>query len=266
MNDVQTKVNADLSGAFALANDLVSTTVYPSAVIAPAAPGVSFSGKFEGLGHTITGLSINDVSGAGSDGLFGFSIGTIRDLYLDERVGLGANDVGGLIGVNAGTIFDAYFVGSVHGGNLVGGLVGANIIAATTARFRRAPRSQRSAAPRRWEGWSGRMTPPSRSPASSKAQSRDRPALADWSAPTLALPRSRNSFSVGAVSGTTVVGGLVGLNTASVNETSPQAPISGPIGAGGLVGGTVLKGSFVANSYWDTHTTGQTTSAGGGPV
>ena len=117
---------ADLAGIngsavqYALATDLTATTNYTGAVVG------SFSGSLTGLGHTISGLSIQ--SSANSVGLIGTIYGTVRDIGLVGGSVSGGTGiyVGGLVGNNSGTISNAYATGAVSGGSYVGGLVGYN--------------------------------------------------------------------------------------------------------------------------------------------
>ena len=66
-------------------------------------------------------------------------------------------------------------------------------------------------------------------------------------------------------SGSSAVGGLVGSNTAgnTVTQSFAIGPVlaTGSSNVGGLVG---LSAGTVTSSFWDTETTGQATSAGGG--
>jgi filamentous hemagglutinin family protein len=87
-----------------------------------------FSGSFDGLGHTITGLTINRPSSS-NVGLFGVSSGSVRNVGLVAGSVQGAGRVGMLIGANRGNVLNAYAAGSVSGGNdesRIGGLVGDN--------------------------------------------------------------------------------------------------------------------------------------------
>ena len=105
------------SGNAALAVDLAPSTTYTDAVVA------SFGGTFEGLGHTITGLTI--ASGNDYVGLFGTLSGTVRDIGLVGGTISGQTYVGGLVGdQTAGGIANAYATGAVSGLQFVGGLVG----------------------------------------------------------------------------------------------------------------------------------------------
>ena len=88
----------------------------------------SFSGTFEGGGHTISGL---DICTTGSNqGLFRYltTSAVVRDLHLEGNIAPGgsASNVGALAGQNFGTIENCSFNGSIAGNQIVGGLVGIN--------------------------------------------------------------------------------------------------------------------------------------------
>lgn len=87
-----------------------------------------FNGFFYGESHTISGFTYE---GAGYvTGLFRYigHAGEIRDLRLEAEIR--SNDekecVGGLVGVNYGTIRNCTFAGKVDGKNITGGIVGIN--------------------------------------------------------------------------------------------------------------------------------------------
>jgi hypothetical protein len=72
-----------------------------------------------------------------------------------------------------------------------------------------------------------------------------------------------NSYSTGNVSGNTYVGGLVGASVYStVGNSYSTGSVTGNSSVGGLVGYNIEHGT-VSNSFWDTETSGQSTSAGG---
>ena len=83
-----------------------------------------YSGTFNGAGHTISGLYINDST---YQGLFGYvdTGGTVQDLSVSGSVS-GSYNVGGVVGYNRGSVEDCDFTGSVSGNNYVGGVVGYN--------------------------------------------------------------------------------------------------------------------------------------------
>ncbi len=87
-----------------------------------------FTGAFNGLGHVISGLTINRAS-TNNVGLFGATsaASSIRNVGLAGGSIAGRQEVGALVGTNAGTISDANSSASVTGNlSMVGGLVGKN--------------------------------------------------------------------------------------------------------------------------------------------
>jgi len=87
-----------------------------------------FTGKFDGKGHKIVGLHINDKSGK-YKGLFGKigSGGEVKNVCLVDATVSGHMYVGSLAGWNEGTVSGCYSLSScVSSGIEVGGLVGRN--------------------------------------------------------------------------------------------------------------------------------------------
>ena len=91
-------------------------------------PAASFGGTFDGGGHTVSGLEITDsVSPAG---LFGSIApgGVVQNLHVEGTVspeGSGSR-VGGIAGLNRGTLQNCSFSGTVTGESLTGGIAGEN--------------------------------------------------------------------------------------------------------------------------------------------
>jgi hypothetical protein len=82
--------------------------------------------------------------------------------------------------------------------------------------------------------------------------------LVGWNAGTVS-----NSYSSGSVNGHGVVGGLMGWNYqyySTVINSYSTSDVTGDGEVGGLVG---RNEGTVGNSFWDTETSGQSTSAGG---
>lgn len=86
-----------------------------------------FTGNFDGLGHTIDKLYINN-SSSNYLGLFGAtnSPSTIKNVGLINVNIIGNDFVGGLVGASSSTIKNSYVSGTVSGKTYIGGLVGWN--------------------------------------------------------------------------------------------------------------------------------------------
>ena len=145
---------------------------------------------------TITGCSAEGGSVSGDrlvGGLVGLNSGTVSNSYATGSVS-GDDDVGGLVGYNDGTVSSSYATGSVSGTNFnndyVGGLLGFN---------------------------SGTVS---------------------------------SSYAAGSVSGDDYVGGLVGFSSGTVSNSYATGSISGDYHVGGLVG-YGNTGSYT-KSFWDS--------------
>lgn len=81
-----------------------------------------FMGNFNGGGHKITGLNINN--GSNNQGLFGFiNGGTVQNLGLESVNVKSKSKVGAVTAnLNGGTISHCYVTGSVSGESSVGGI------------------------------------------------------------------------------------------------------------------------------------------------
>ena len=239
-------INANNSGNFALAaSGNLGTS---SGAFIPI-----FSGDFTGLGHTITGMTIDDTSANGIDGLFGQQTagvisdiglvggsvsaslgndvgdllgdqlgGSISDAYATGSVS-GNNDVGGLVGSSAGSISDAYATGAVSGSGSVGGLVGAQFAGSISDAYATGTVSGSDAIGGLVGGSGGSIT---------------------------------DAYATGAVSGSLDVGGLVGVQSGgSITDAYATGAVSGSEFVGGLVG--VQSGDTIIDGYYDAGTTGQ---------
>jgi len=236
-------VRDNLYGHHILINDLDSTTSGYEELASPMANGGKgwqpigygywsggqvlgdvFRGSFDGQGHKIRDLYINDPDGCEA-GLFGFvgEGGIIKNITVVnvtvtgcERVvglvelsegivrsfaGIGLLWVaGGLVGYNGGTVSNSYSSGSVTGDGEVGGLIGHN---------------------------SGTVS---------------------------------NSYSSANVTSHDYVGGLAGDNSGTVSNSYSSGSVTAGNSTGGLAG---FNEGVVSNCFWDMRTSGQTTSAGG---
>ncbi|HEY1612980.1 MAG TPA: GLUG motif-containing protein [Rhizomicrobium sp.] len=122
-------IAANPDGSFALANDYDASA--DGTYVASPIPAL-FSGTFDGHGHTISNLSINDPTAKDDVGLFAelYEGATVRNLKLANVnvVGAGSEQwIGGLAGLQAeGLINHVSVTGTVSGGEYswVGGLAG----------------------------------------------------------------------------------------------------------------------------------------------
>lgn len=82
---------------------------------------------------------------------------------------------------------------------------------------------------------------------------------------SFANSRISQSYATAAVKGTFEVGGLVGRqNGGNISQSYATGAVTGATQVGGLVAYQDPNYSSITNSYWNTETTGQATSAGGG--
>lgn len=263
-------MSADLAGYYALGSDIdASATSTWNAGEGFTPIGRSngknaFKGQFDGLGNTITNLTINRLAGSTSNnvGMFGYiNSATISNVGLVDATVTGKTNVGALVGYNRnGIIRNAYATGSVTGTGTdvetyVGGLVGYNNAGTISNSYATG-------------SVTGNLTG------------------------TLAIGYNNNvggivggnnlgtisnSYATGSVTGNlngtldvsynNNVGGLVGSNSdGTISDTYAAGSVTGSSTGnvvnnyGGLAG---TNTGTVNSSYWDTETSGQTTSAGG---
>ncbi len=159
LRSVADAVADDPTATFALFDDILLDENWGTAQVIGTSAGNFFQGVFEGHGHRIEGLNLNqpnedrmglfgtiDAGGVVSNvvlkdahvvgrnrvgGLAGYNSGTISGVssVVDLVPGGGISgdeDVGGLVGVNAGVIDESYTTARVTGEDQVGGLVGRN--------------------------------------------------------------------------------------------------------------------------------------------
>jgi hypothetical protein len=230
----------DLAGNYRLANDIDCTycTQDPAGALYNGGAGFepvgTFTGKFDGNGHTITGLFINRPS-TSYVGLFGYTGGSeIKNVgMIDVDITGAGGETGGLIAHNrdGSTATNCYSTGIVNGGGgNVGGLIGKNYGSTITKCYSLCIISS-----------SGNVG-----------------GLIGYNHNSTAI----NCYSTGAVSGGNQSGGLIGKNRSSiVTNCYSTGAVSGSPNVGGLIGSDT-SGTF-NDDFWDTQTSGQATSAGG---
>jgi len=260
-------------GHYILMNNLDSTTAGYEKLAGPIAnqgkgwePIWDFTGIFEGQGYEIRNLFISrleenyiglfgfvyegaviknlgvvDVSltgraytggVVGHNGYVGLGVpsegGTVTNCYATGDV-IGHNNVGGLAGFNVGTVTNCYATCNVTGLVSVGGLVGNN-----------------------WDTVSNCY-------ATCSVTGED--VVGGLIGSTYQSTVS-NSCSSGNVTGEKGIGGLVGFNNqGTVYDSYSTGIVTGNFSIGGLVGDH--HEGTVTNSFWDTETSEQATSAGG---
>ncbi len=247
---------------------------------------VPFTVTFEGSGNTISSMFINRPS-AWRIALFGevSNTGTVRNVGLTDVDVTGGTAVGGLVGVSEGAITASYVEGRIEGGATVGGLVGKNAGVITASHVEGQVEGGITLTGGLVGENNGTIT--ASYAAGTVSGGSDVGGLVGWnngatiSASYAAVTVSGSGrvgglvgenlatilacYAIGTVSGNDAVGGLVGYNLGTISASYATGPTSGPRRVGGLAGrnrGDMREGTAIA-SYWDTETSGQSTSAGG---
>ncbi len=201
-----------------------------------------FTGTLDGQGNSITGLHINRSSST-DVGLFGYLGigGQISNLRLGSGNITGQNNVGGLVGRNAGTITGSHSAASVTGsGTDVGSLVGEN---------------------------AGGTIDTSFASGTTHGTGMNVGGLVGGNAGSGSIA---NSYATGAVTGAGSadnLGGLVGLNdTAATIATSYATGSVSNTGSGTNIGGLIGNrvGGTVTGGVWNTASSGRTSGVGTG--
>jgi hypothetical protein len=193
----------------------------------------SFTGVFDGNGHTISNFSYTSTDKS-YIGIFGYVNGSdaiIKELRLiDPNVDAGTGrSVGSLVGsLRDGTIIACYTEGaSVSGDKSVGGLVGGNggIIAYSYS--------------------TGNVM-----------GNRDVGGLVGYNSDNVS-----NSHSISSVNGKTNVGGLLGSNSGTTNDCCSKGDVLGDEDVGGLVGYNIY--GIITNCYVESSSVSSKYSVGG---
>jgi len=233
--------------------ELASTTAHEGNGWQPLGSSPPFVGSFDGQGYEICDLFI-DRSGESDVGLFGVvgAAGIIENVGVNGNV-TGYNDVGALMGKNEGTVSTSYSSGRVTGIDYVGGLMGKNEGTASNSSS-----ASSVTGDTRVGGLVGQNEGASNSYATGSVTGSD---YVGGLAGRNEGPAS-NSYATGSVNGDDCVGGLVGKNEDTVSDSYSTGLVTGTGNVGGLVGQN-NDDDEVDDSFWDTETSGQSTSAGG---
>lgn len=280
VSSVQGLANAiagNSDGNFALANDY---NAKPDGTYSTVPVPTTYSGIFEGLGHAISSLKINDSTDP-SVGLFATlaSTGALRDIALDRvKVVTNQNLNGAIVGALAGTSFGlvsrASSSGSLSGGKgagsvgtAIGGLLGYAVSGSTTM----LSRSSASVTVVRVGEVGGLIAASdgllSRSYATGMimggAHSLVGGLVGGSSNGTI-----ENSYASGNASGTrnSFVGGLIGECMCTISSAYSIGAVSTDSRHRGIAGGFIgfLIDGSVSNAYWDTTTSGTDVGVGNG--
>ncbi len=262
-------IAANSTGDFALARsyDAEGDGTYASSPVV-----TTFSGSFEGLGNTIKNLTIDETDAQSRKPLGFFStIGTsgevqhlgLINIYVKGKVHT-ANGTGGLVGNNQGTLTGDYTTGRVFGAALlIGGLAGHNTsgtisLSHSTAAVRC---GGDACGPGGLVGLNEGTIMTSYASGSVTALAGARNPAGGLVAFNLGGSIS-NCYATGAVQGSDVesIGGFAGSHD---NQTIASSYSTGAVtgAAGSVIGGfTGADGDApdIANSYWDTTTSGVT--------
>jgi len=251
-------MNSNLNGNYAVGShiDLSSISNW-----VPVGDGSNvFNGRFDGLGHTLSKLTI-DRSDTDYVGLFGINAqgSVIRDIGLVGGSVKGAKsnnlNIGGLIGLNQGSISNAYATGSVtttlndDGFTRAGGLVGINQGTISNAYATGSVTANATLLGQTYVG-----------------------GLVGVNDTTGTI---NNAYATGNVTGTVKngglkIGGLVGMNLKTISNAYASGSVEGfreSGGSGGLPSRGGLIGdnsSKVTNLYWDKDSTKRDDAFGSG--
>ena len=215
-------------------------------------PIPSFSGTFNGNGHTIRGLSVNR-SDQKDVGLFGSISGSIDNLTLDSiqvSSELNGQNTGGLAGSTTGTstISNCHVTGdsSVAGGECTGGLVGFNKAAITN--------SSTSCHVIGYGNFTGGLVGDNYNNIVD-CHTNGNISATNYTGGLVGNNRSEgyisNCYATGNVNGLNRTGGLVGNNDAYIDTSYATGDVAGGFNVGGFVGRNEkgkLSGSYSTGS------------------
>ena len=230
-------INGGLTGNYVLGaniNASVTTNWNNNQGFTPlGTPNTPFSGVFDGLGHTISNLNINNPNSS-FVGLFGYTVNgsQIQNTGLSNANIQGGYFTGGLVGYNdlGGIVNNSYTTGSVTGASYVGGLVGYSDGAVSN--------SYATAAVNGSDFVGG---------------------LIGANSGSISV-----THATGGVTGQNQVAGLIGENFGQVSVSYATGNVTGSDYVGGLIGqniDSVNNGATVDASVTNTYATGKVTGA-----
>jgi hypothetical protein len=211
-----------------------------------------FMGTFDGQGFEISDLFIGRLD-TGHVGLFGFvGEGVITNVGVVNAYVVGEWCVGGLVGINWGTVSNSYSDGSFSGSDQVGGLVGGNGASVTNCYSTGIVTGDRHAG-----GLVGACNGPVSNchfAGSVSGESRIGGLIGGISGSTVS-----NSYFDGSVSGSDQVGGLFGYSYGTVSRCYSLGSVTGDSYTGGLIG---FNRETLSDSYSSANVTGRWLAGG----
>jgi hypothetical protein len=294
-------IRDNLDGSYVLMNNLDSTIAGYEELAGPTANGGKgwqpigstsgslpdeFVGTLDGGGYEICDLFINrpDEFDVGLFGIVYFG-GGITNLGVVNATVIGHMWVGGLVALSVGTVINSYSVSNVNGTNYVGGLVGASGDPGTVSNSYSIGNVTGDGVVGGLVGGNGGIVSECHSASSVISEEGFVGGLVGWNQGTVSNSYATgsvsvtgttagglvgknnydgtvsNSYSTGSVTGEAKTGGLMGINWGTVSNSYSTGSVTGNDYTGGLVG--VNTEGTVSNSFWDTETSGLSTSAGG---
>ena len=240
-------MNGNLSGYYALGSniDASSTATWNNGLgfkpIGVSSPSGNFTGIFEGLGHTVSGLTVNRPRA-----LYIGLIGSAQNATIKNVTMAGVNiqgnyNVGGLVGTASNSLLDnTHTSGQVAGNANVGGLLGSSL-----------------------------STQVINSDSTANVTGRDNNGAIGGLVGNMYLGSISNSHATGHVIGLNSVGGLVGnSNSSTVSNSYSLSTVTGvddPSNVGAKAGGLIgfMTNTTVSGSFADTTVNGFNDMAGG---
>ncbi|MEG0881041.1 MAG: filamentous hemagglutinin N-terminal domain-containing protein, partial [Janthinobacterium sp.] len=277
-NDVQ-GMQGNLSGNYVLGSNIDGSATGSwdgvKGFVPIGSAGSPFTGKFDGLGHELYGLTINrPETPVGMFGNIG-AAGSVRNLSLSNvnisgsqaAYGAAYTDIGALAGRNNGTIDNVSSSGAVHGSGYInmGALVGTNAGTLSNSRAAGTVVAGAFGAAGGLVGVNaaGGLIKNSSSAVAATSNNYFAGGLAVYNRGTISDSYATGAISVGSAGGS-YGGGLAAINDATGVVTNSYATgnVTGVSGLGGLLG-RIESGGTVDNSYATGNVTGTGNSIGG---
>ena len=225
-----------------------------------------FTGSYDGQNHSISGLTINR-SGVDCIGMFGYTYNaTIENLGVTGVAISGDDYVGGLVGYHKNSsMTNCYSSGSVTAGNsYCGGLVGYSYEYASVSNCHSTCSIVQNSSSWYAGGLIGKHYAHCSVSNSYSTGSVNGGSCSGGFVGMIDLSSTvSNCYSTGSVTGNNYVGGLTGYYlSGAVTNCYSKGNVTGNSDVGGLVG-YKHPSSIVTDSFWDTDSSGQSSSDGG---